>query len=135
MSQLVSLNAPVSRFTSLGQQLNVSLPSFFQSIIDMLFEAPLFQLYIHGPAFHNFGFWEGRPKEEICSSMTGVPTSHWSINQMLCEELILNRFESWIVLVYVGIYLWILFKIALQTFKLCRYSKRFKKTKPALLTM
>ena len=121
MTDLVpaSNSSAVSRYFNLGRKLKFTLPSMIQYLIDALLEAPLFQLYLSGPSVHSVGFWEGRPKEEICATMTGVPSSHWSVNQSLCEELIMNRFESWMVLLYVVIYGWILLKIVCQVTRLC----------------
>lgn len=57
---------------------------------------PMLQLYLFGPSI--LGFWEGQRAEDICNSMTNIPSRHWENNIEECFDLIYRRFNSYVVL-------------------------------------
>lgn len=77
---------------------------------DYLFAAPLKQLYLHGPCFFNFGFWQGRQESQICAEISGphVSESFWLINSLECQELIERRVNSFIVNIKLILYMYTL---------------------------
>lgn len=71
-----------------------------------LFELPLLQVYLFGPSLGGYGFWQGQDPDVICSSLTGVPASHWAQEASdECCALIYRRFEAYMVMIYVTFYL------------------------------
>jgi hypothetical protein len=77
-----------------------------------MLEKPLLQIYLFGPSFGVYGFWQGMPPSHICASMTNVHTPHWDENQDECAMLIFNRFESYMVVCYGLMYIYMAFRLA-----------------------
>lgn len=58
---------------------------------------PLRSLYLRGPAWSGWGFWEGRPPGDICSEMTHLPADHFlhnSAGSEQCDALIDRKFTA-----------------------------------------
>ena len=94
-----------------------------------IFELPILQLYIYGPSFFGYGFWQGQEPEVICTTLTNVPVSHWNDNPNECGALIYRRFESYMVLIYVVTYIFTLCSLyGCVVFNVvhCVYCKRFR---------
>jgi hypothetical protein len=68
-------------------------------------EMPLIALYLHGPQWGGYGFWAGANNEDICATLTAVPAYHWATNEVVCSELIYNKFYSYMIGVYAIIYI------------------------------
>ncbi len=71
-----------------------------QQSIQHLLEYPLRILYFYGPSFSGYGFWEGLPKEEICSRLTSVDAAVWKMNidiMSACEILIERKINSMLI--------------------------------------
>ena len=59
---------------------------------------PLARLYVWGPSWGQWGFWNGRPKHDICAQITQVPSDFWLQHPEECIAVIGNTFYSLIVL-------------------------------------
>lgn len=92
---------------AIGDSVMVFNP-FMRYIFFAIFELPLLQLYLYGPAFAGHGFWQGQEIPVICASITNVPSHHWVMNADECSTLIYKRFESYMVLIYVALYMSVL---------------------------
>jgi hypothetical protein len=95
------------------------LPDVVQVILFYLLDAPLLYLYLYGPSFMGIGFWGGRPFEDICAAMTGVSSGHWFELAGRCQSIIKQRFDSFLVLLYVPLFYVVLFALV-RRFCLCR---------------
>lgn len=77
---------------------------------------PLRILYFVGPV------WKNAPPDEICHSLTGVPSSWWSENSdhaMACQELLERRFHSFDAGVMTTVYFTFLTFVILQLLCTC----------------
>lgn len=70
---------------------------------------PLRRLYLHGPGSTHFGFWAGQETTDICSDLTSASAGFWLQNMEDCQKLIDDRFESFLILLEVCGYFWILY--------------------------
>lgn len=70
-------------------------------------EEPLLWLYRRGP--RALGFWAGKDDAEVCAELTGVRFDHWVAHAADCEERIRAQCESWVVLLLVALYMFVLF--------------------------
>lgn len=77
----------------------------------MLFIFPIKSLYFKGPSIYGWGGWGGINAADICSQLTQVPSSHWTIYYQGCNELLERKFESFMVVVGFSVYLWALYKL------------------------
>jgi hypothetical protein len=68
------------------------------------------RLYIFGPRFAGFGFWQGRSPEQICESITESSSSFWKLNMDECNRLINQHFNSYVVLIEFILYMYIVYK-------------------------
>lgn len=98
---------------------NITLPYYAKSLLFWTVEYPLLLLYMHGPRFGSWGFWNGMDYWHICAEMSGVPSTHWLIpeNGVTCYQLIYQRFYSFIVLLYVSLYAAVLACLCLRCLK------------------
>lgn len=77
-----------------------------------IFYYPLQTLYLKGPSYGNFGFWNGKSSSDICSQITNVPSSLWESSQLLqneCKDLIQKNFNSFYVTIISIFYFYVLF--------------------------
>lgn len=65
-----------------------------QSFATWAWRRPMHTLYMHAPAFMQFGGWAGATLSDICASLTGMPSDFWAMHQRDCEILVHGRFES-----------------------------------------
>ena len=79
----------------------------FRTILFFIFEAPLLTLYLQGPSLFGYGFWEGKPFNEICAHLTGINASYWSEsrNDGECIALIERKFNAFLVFGYFCMYI------------------------------
>ena len=56
-------------------------------------------LYLRGPSWYGYGFWNGKLPEEICGQITGATVLHWSKNLDECNILIKSQVNSLVVIV------------------------------------
>lgn len=98
-----------------------SVQSILNRILYYVIQLPISVLYYRGPTLSGYGFYEGLPKHDICSRITGVPGKHWLETPIECADIIARKLDSIYVLVYFGIYmiilLWLL-KICIKKFSL-----------------
>jgi hypothetical protein len=78
---------------------------FLNNVIFIILELPLMQLYLQGPAFGGYGFWQNTEPAVICERITNVQHNHWENNLNVCSDLIYQRFASFMLLLYVGMYI------------------------------
>jgi hypothetical protein len=74
-------------------------------VTEFVLVAPLKMLYLKGPNFSGFGFWEGKDPAGICSQLSNVPASFWVSNKQECEGMIERKLESIVVLVLMSVYM------------------------------
>lgn len=91
----------------ISRTVSVTIGNFYEVLVVRI----LARLYLLGPNVAGYGFWEGRPPEDICSSMSGNSPDFWRRNMEECQDMIGRRFHSWMVFVEVIIYILILYKI------------------------
>ena len=75
---------------------------------------PLRHLYLNGPSFSGYGFWEGLPREEICSRLTMVEARYWygtPEQEHACSQLIERKVESLWVLCTFLLFAFCLFRL------------------------
>lgn len=88
---------------------------------------PLYYLYRGGPNFHGFGFWNGWSDAQICNVLTGHKAEQliWMESREVCEKIIHDDFQSWIVLLGFIFYLWIFINVLKCLFCLsCKSTKK-----------
>jgi hypothetical protein len=101
-----------------GWNIAHSVYSFFRYAIFSLFELPLLQLYLYGPSVAGYGFWEGHEQDVVCATLTNVHSRHWAEHGDECAGLIYRRFEGYLILFYVTIY--ILTILSIYVLAVCR---------------
>lgn len=79
------------------------------SVVDLFIGFPVRSLYLKGPSFSGFGFWEGRDIAGICSYFSNVPASFWLTHIVECTEMIDKKLNAFIVSVCVGSYVLLVF--------------------------
>ena len=89
----------------------VAFQNLFFSIYDVIVIGPFRRLYFQGPEISGFGFWQGRPSNEICSMITGVSGDLWIKNMYECEDLLDRKFVSFVILVEIVLYVYVVYKI------------------------
>jgi hypothetical protein len=95
--------------------------SFGRYIYDFLVLNPLKNLYFDGPTILGVGFWEKLPQKDICSRITGVSATFWdkSDASIECEDLLLRKFDTFLVGLSTFAYVWIMYKLlSLLLFKM-----------------
>ena len=80
-------------------------------------ERPLLQVYLYGPSFNGYGCWAGLEPAGICTAVTNVPVDHWREHHTECAELVYHRFESYMVVVYAGMYFTTLAQLATSVWR------------------
>lgn len=95
----------------------------FTEIYNFLIVRPLARLYLYGPRFGGYGFWQGMTDTDICTALNSGhnPSSFWSKNLPECHEMIARDFNAWLVFVEFLVTLLVLYMT-------CKYLKRFGKT-------
>jgi len=78
-------------------------------LYNYLFVSPIRKLYFFGPAYLNFGFWEGQPHAEICARLTAYSATFWEKHGSDCSEMIEKKFLSFQSSLEVSLYFIILF--------------------------
>ena len=51
-------------------------------------------LFLKGPAWGSFGFWQSRPASDICAEYTKYDASFWYVHPEECLKLIETRFVA-----------------------------------------
>jgi hypothetical protein len=95
-------------------------------VLTCLFEAPLAELWLNGPAFGNWGFHEGREFAEICAYYSTVPASHWRLAAAECEALVNRKLNAFLLsfdLILYALFLVGLLMVCFAYFILWLYSR------------
>lgn len=74
--------------------------------------APLRELYLAGPQYKGFGFWEGAPPSDICAQLTQVPAAHWEANAGACAQLIDNKLYGFALFAQLLLAMLLLYRLA-----------------------
>jgi hypothetical protein len=94
----------------------------------LLVEQPFMRLYMRGPRFGGYGFWEGRSPPDACAEITGVSAGHWYANQAECHALLYQRAMGWVLCIYTAIYCLACYNamrhLCICMFTLCRCGRR-----------
>jgi hypothetical protein len=90
-----------------------SLGVITRNVYDFLVVNPLKNLYFDGPTILGVGFWEKLPQKDICSRLTGVSATFWDKNDasIECEDLLIRKFDTFLVGLSTFSYMWIMYKI------------------------
>ena len=85
-----------------------------QEGLKYIFYYPLQILYLKGPSFGSFGFWNGKSYADICSQLTNVPSSTWESSYVLqdeCKNLIEKNFNSFYISLLSIYYFYIMYAL------------------------
>lgn len=88
------------------------------TLLRYVVEKPIALVYLRGPAFNGYGFWEGLSKADICSRFTNVDARHWARNEHMCDEIIDNKLHAIYTIFYVAIYVYVLARATHVVFRL-----------------
>lgn len=80
---------------------NIWLNPIIRTVLMMLLDRPLFELYMNGPAWIG---WEGQDHTDICAAMTHVSAHEWIHNTAACDALIYRKFNALMVCVHFALY-------------------------------
>lgn len=81
-------------------------------VMDVLFNNPMRNLYFKGPWMNGWGFWSGKPSDEICSIINPYTNQiHWMKNSDECLYIIEKRYESFMIVVHFGCYVLFVYKL------------------------
>lgn len=89
-------------------------------IFDYFILYPLRKLYFFGPSFYGYGFWSGKDFPEICSELSLV-----KINSFQCNDLLEKKFQSFVILIQISIYFFILYYFVQNLWKSLCYFVQF----------
>jgi len=88
----------IAHNTSTTYPILITAKTYLWSLYNTCVLNMLFRLYIGGPSFAGYGFWEGQQNNEICAQMTRSSSSFWDNNHSECDAIIFRRFYSWVIL-------------------------------------
>lgn len=77
---------------------------YLNLVYQTLFVIPLRYLYLNGPSFFGFGFWNGANTDHICSEMTKVNDGFWTLHPNECNDLINQRVQSFMIMIAILFY-------------------------------
>lgn len=70
----------------------------------LIVQYPVELLYLNGPSFNGYGFYEGKSAEIICFELTQVPSTHWNENPVECQDLIQRKTYAFLIFIYFALY-------------------------------
>lgn len=91
--------------------------------------APLARLYLYGPSFGGWGFWNGLGLHVICSQKTNLLPEFWQTHPAECIQIVSKNFYGMIVLVETLCYfliLWVFAKGFIACVAKCKKTKQPK---------
>ena len=88
-----------------------AIVAFLRWPLRIIIEQPLRHLYLHGPRWGQYGFWQGASESDICADLTGVDATFWILHSDECTRRIDRQFGAITVLAYFIIYMWIAYKL------------------------
>lgn len=85
-------------------------------IINIIITLPLLIIYLYGPSYGNIGFWKGQEFGDICHYLSNnqLDSKFWNENDFTkqkCEEMIMKRFFSLLIVVCFPLYIIFLKKL------------------------
>jgi len=89
----------------------------FTSLYDSFIVNPLRRLYLNGPKL--LGFWEGQGLSSICHTLTNHPEIFWVEHAEECENMVNNKFTSFLNTFEVLLYFYLLYRGAQKLKDLC----------------
>lgn len=85
-----------------------SVPFLYDLILDIWYYgviSPLQYIYFRGPKLMGWGFWDGMHPHDICSELTNHKMRFVSgEHDATCHSMLVNKFESFLVLFLIFIY-------------------------------
>ena len=61
---------------------------------------PLIQLYLKGPNFHGYGFWNGKPSIDICSYLTGRSSIKFYEDPEECFQILFTQVDAFLIAIH-----------------------------------
>lgn len=90
-------------------------------IVYCTIEYPLRTLYMNGPSFREYGFWEGRNATHICAQLVHeLEPEAWNEEislQRRCDRLIERKFNAFYTMVVIGLYFYTFWNCLLLVLK------------------
>lgn len=83
---------------------------YVRKVYEWIVLTPLARLYINGPSWGSFGFWNGQSLSDICAQKTSLDATFWQANPMECAQIISKNFYAMVISVETLMYfalLWI----------------------------
>lgn len=98
---------------------------FFYNIYEKVILLPLLKLYIYGPRWGQWGFWNGAPYYDICAYQTNTPSPFWKDHSQECWNIIEKQFQGFLLAFEVSLYLvFCYFIVTRLVWMLCYLFKR-----------
>ena len=98
--------------------------STFYKLYGYIILSPLARLYLHGPSWGTFGFWNGIDVAVICSQKTQLSPSFWEEHPRECLQLVSKQFFGTVVLFETIIYFIVIWSFLKSLMKIC-YNFKF----------
>lgn len=89
-------------------------------IYQTLFVEPLKKIYLYGPSWNQVGFWAGKSVSQICAQITNHPDQFWAQHIIECDNMIDNKFASFLYTTESVLQLWCLYysiKLSIESIK------------------
>ena len=102
-------------------------PSIFNKIYEYIVLSPLARLYLYGPSWGTFGFWNGMDTTIICSQKTQLSSSFWEEHPHECLQLISKHFYGTVVLFETIVYFTVVYLTLKYIFTFCYHCRILKK--------
>lgn len=92
-----------------------------RQVVQVLVDYVLRDVYLHGPSMNGYGFWQGMPKSHICSTLTKTTEDFWFNNEIACDEIVEQHYESYRTLLVSMIVLYLYFMIVIRVPRILQY--------------
>ena len=84
------------------------MQQWFHTLFESFIVSPVRKMFLHGPA--SLGCWAGQTVEDICSQLTQTPSYFWATHEEECQNLIEQRFTTFLVSTQTLLYFITLYK-------------------------
>lgn len=81
-----------------------SIITTVQSLYEKFILSPLARLYLYGPSWGGWGFWNGLTLPVICAQKTNLLPEFWEHNSFECAQIVSKQFYSSIVFIETFLY-------------------------------
>lgn len=113
--------------TSDGILKSVIGKGFLGTCVTVMIINPLYYLYRHGPGF--IGSWKSAVDSQICVVLSGHTADQYfwddAQNRYACQEMISKQFNSYITLLGIFFYFWMLVMFVFALFRATRQALEF----------